>query len=144
MYINQYTRFGYVEGLGDEEIPVWLAPYVNVAALARSTAVLESQVAKPEPALAALARRVAETASVARVAAHVNNEAFSAGVNATFAADFEEYCGTPPHPHRLDEAALIAAIIASSLPTQDPAKAVLVARVEQLQRLRAQAAKAAA
>ena len=27
--INGFTRFGTVEGLGDEEIPWWLAPYVR-------------------------------------------------------------------------------------------------------------------
>jgi hypothetical protein len=41
MLINSYTRFGFVEGLGDEEIPWWIAPYVrDFAALAKSTAVL--------------------------------------------------------------------------------------------------------
>jgi len=84
MFINQYTRFGLVEGLGDEEIPWWIAPYVrDFAALARSTAVLENLTAKPETALASLTRRVAETASVARVAAHVKNEALSAGVSSS-------------------------------------------------------------
>lgn len=145
MFINQYTRFSLVEGLGDEEIPWWIAPYVrDFAALARSTAVLENLTAKPETALISLTRRVAETASVARVAAHVKNEALSAGVGATLAADFDEFCGTPPHPHRLDQAALIASLIASSLQAHDPAKAVLVAQVERLQRLRAQSASAAA
>jgi hypothetical protein len=41
MFINSYTRFGLVEGLGDEEIPWWIAPYVrDFAALAKSTVVL--------------------------------------------------------------------------------------------------------
>jgi hypothetical protein len=81
MLINSYTRFGHVEGLGDEEIPWWIAPYVrDFAALARSTAVLENLTAKHETALVSLTRRVAETVSVARVAAHVKNEALSAGV----------------------------------------------------------------
>jgi len=146
MLINQYTRFGYVEGLGDEEIPWWIAPYVrDLAALAKSTAVLENLAAKPETALASLTRRVAETAAVARVAAHVKgNEALSVGVSAALAADFDEFCGTPPRPHRLDQAAFIASLIASSLQANDPAKAVLVAQVERLQKLRAQSASAAA
>jgi hypothetical protein len=145
MLINQYTRFGYVEGLGDEEIPWWIAPYVrDFAALARSTALLDNLTAKSETALVSLTRRVAETASVARVAAHVKNEALSAGVGAALAADFDEFCGTPPHPHRLDQAALIASLIASSLQSHDPAKAVLVAQVERLQGLRAQALATAA
>jgi hypothetical protein len=145
MLINQYTRFGYVEGLGDEEIPWWIAPYVrDFAALARSTALLDNLTAKSETALVSLTRRVAETASVARVAAHVKNEALSAGVSAALAADFDEFCGTPPHPHRLDQAALIASLIASSLQSHDPAKAVLVAQVERLQGLRAQALATAA
>ena len=146
MFINQYTRFGYVEGLGDEEIPWWIAPYVrDFAALAKSTAVLENLAAKPETALASLTRRVMETASVARVAAHTKgNEALSAGVSAALAADFDEFCGTPPRPHRLDQAALIASLIASSLQANDPAKAVLVAQVERLQKLRTQSASVAA
>lgn len=146
MLINQYTRFGYVEGLGDEEIPWWIAPYVrDFVALAKSTAVLGNLTAKPETALVSLTRRVAETASIARVAAHVKgNEGLSAGVSGALAADFDDFCGTPPHPHRLDQAALIASLIASSLPANDPAKAALVAQVERLQKLRAQAVSAAA
>jgi hypothetical protein len=43
MLINSYTRFGFVEGLGDEEIPWWIAPYArDFAALAKSTAVLQN------------------------------------------------------------------------------------------------------
>jgi hypothetical protein len=131
MFINQYTRFGLVEGLGDEEITWWIAPYVrDFAALARSTAVLENPSAKHETTLISLTRRVAETASVARVAAQVKNEALSDGVGAALAADFDEFCGTPPHPHRLDQAGLIASLIASSLQAHDPAKAALVAQVD--------------
>jgi hypothetical protein len=146
MFINQYTRFGFVEGLGDEEIPWWIAPYVrDFVALAKSTAVLENLAAKPETALASLTRRVAETAAVARVAVHVKgNDALSGGVSAALAADFDEFCGTPPRPHRLDQAALIASLIASSLQSNDPAKAALVAQVERLQKLRAQSASVAA
>jgi len=146
MLITEYTRFGYVEGLGEEEIPWWIAPYVrDFAALARSTAVLENLTAKPETALVSLTRRVAETAAVARVAAHIKgNEALSTGISGALAADFDEFCGTPPHPHRLDQAALIASLLASSLEENDPAKAVLVAQVERLQKLRGQAASAAA
>lgn len=146
MLINQYTRFGLVEGLGDEEIPWWIAPYVrDYAALAKSTAVLENLAAKPETALVSLTRRVAETAAVARAAAHVKgNDGLSAGAGATLVADFDEFCGTPPRPHRLDQAALIASLIASSLPANDPAKAALVAQVERLQKLRAQVVSVAA
>ncbi|HKV92076.1 MAG TPA: hypothetical protein VJW20_05970 [Candidatus Angelobacter sp.] len=146
MLITQYTRFGYVEGLGDEEIPWWIAPYVrDFVALAKSTAVLENLTAKPETALASLTRRVAETAGVARVAAHVKgNEALNAGISGALAADLDEFCGTPPRPHRLDQAALIASLIASSLQANDPAKAVLVAQVERLQNLRGQSVSAAA
>jgi hypothetical protein len=146
MLINSYTRFGYVEGLGDEEIPWWIAPYVhNLTALAKSTAVLENLAAAPEPALAALTRRLAETAAVARVAAHVKgNEALTAGVSATLAAEIDEYCGTPPRPHRLHQAGLAVSLIASSLQANDPAKAVLVSQAERLQRLRGQAAATAA
>jgi hypothetical protein len=145
-FINQYTHFGVVEGLGDEEIPWWIAPYVrDFATLAKSTAVLENLTAKPETALVALTRRVAETAAVARVAAHARgNEALAAGVNGALTADFDEFCGTPPRPHRLDQAALIASLIAASLPAHDPAKTVLVAQVERLQKLRNQATTAAA
>ena len=66
MFINSYTRFGLVEGLGDEEIPWWIAPYVrDFAALAKSTAVLNPAAAH-EPALASFTRRIAGTAAVAR------------------------------------------------------------------------------
>lgn len=148
MLINSYTRFGYVEGLGDEEIPWWIAPYVrDFVALAKSTAVLQNlnPAAAHEPALAAFTRRIAETAAVARVAAHVKgNEGLSAGVSAALAAEIDEFCGTPPRPHRLDQAALIASLIAASLETNDPAKAALVNQVERLQqKLQGQQAAAA-
>jgi hypothetical protein len=147
MLINSYTRFGFVEGLGDEEIPWWIAPYVrDFAALAKSTAVLQSlnPAAAPEPALASLTRRLAETAAVARVAAHVKgNEALAAGVSAALAADIEEYCGTPPRPHRLHQAALAVSLIAASLEVNDPAKTVLVNQAERLQKLEGQLAAAA-
>ena len=137
MLINSYTRFGLVEGLGDEEIPWWIAPYVrDFAALAKSTAVLQNlnPVAAHEPALASLTRRIGETAAVARVAAHVKgNDALSAGVNATLAAEIDEFCGTPPRPHRLNQAALAVSLIAASLEANDPAKTVLVNQAERLQ-----------
>ncbi len=148
MLINRFTRFGSVEGLGDELIPWWLAPYVrNFTELAKSTAVLQSlsSAAAPEPALAAFARRIAETAAVARVAAHVKgNDALAAGVNAAIAAEIEEFCGTPPRPHRLGQAALAVSLIASSLEANDPAKTALVNQAERLQqKLQGQSAAAA-
>lgn len=145
MLINQYTRFGYVEGLGDEEIPWWIAPYVhNFAALAKSTVVLENLKATPEPALASLTRRLSETAAVARVAAHVKgNEGLAAGVNAALTAEIDEFCGTPPRPRPLQQAALAVSLVAASLPAGDPAKTALVTQAERLQKLGAQAAAAA-
>jgi hypothetical protein len=138
--INGYTRFGYVEGLGDEEIPWWIAPYVrDFAALARSSAVLEATAhaaagPAPEPALMALTTRLAQTAAVARVAAHVDGgKQLSAGVSGALSADIDEFCGTPPRPHHLQQAALAVALIASSLGAKDPAKAALIAEAERLQ-----------
>jgi hypothetical protein len=148
MLINSYTRFGLVEGLGDEEIPWWIAPYVrDFAALAKSTAVLQNlnPAAAHEPALASLTRRIGETAAVARVAAHMKgNEALAAGVSAALAAEIDEFCGTPPHPHRLNQAALAVSLIAASLKANDPAKTVLVDQAERLQqKLQGQQAAAA-
>jgi len=148
MFINSYTRFGLVEGLGDEEIPWWIAPYVrDFAALAKSTAVLQNlnPAAVHEPALASFTRRIAETATVARVAAHVKgNEGLSAGVSAALAAEIDEFCGTPPRPHRLTEAALAVSLIAASLEANDPAKTALVNQAERLQqKLQGQQAAAA-
>jgi len=132
--INGFTR-RMVEGLGDEEVPGWLAPHVrDFAALARSSAVLE---AKNNAALQRLAQRIGEIAGVARVAAHMKgNEGLAGGVNSALAAEIDEFCGTPPHPHRLDQAALAVALIASSLEANDPAKAALVAQADRLQGLR--------
>ena len=146
MLINQYTRFGMVEGLGDEEIPWWIAPYVrDFVTLAKSTAVLENLNAVAEPAVVALTRRVAETAAVARIAARMKgNDAFSASVSAALAADFDEFCGTPPRRHRLDQALLVVSLIASSLEANDPAKTALVSQAERLQRLQSQATATAA
>jgi hypothetical protein len=139
---GNYARLGsMVEGLGDEEIPWWIAPYVrNFAELAKSAAVIDAQrkAAPIPPALASLTRRLAQTAAIARVAAHVKgNEGLAAGVSASMAADIDEYCGTPPRPHHIDQAGLVASLIASSLEANDPAKAALVAQAERLQRMRA-------
>src|SRR6478736_6095585 len=72
LVINGFTRFGMVEGLSDEEIPWWLAPYVrDIATLARSSAVLEARNNAAAEKLASLARRISEIAGVARVAAHM-------------------------------------------------------------------------
>jgi len=135
--INGFTRFGMVEGLGDEEIPWWLAPYVrDAAALARSSAVLE---AKNNAAAERLARRISEIAGVARVAAHMKgNEGLAGGVNSALTAEIDEFCGTPPRPHHLNQAALAVALIASSLEANDPAKAALVAQADRLQGLKGQ------
>jgi hypothetical protein len=146
MLINQYTRFSMVEGLGDEEIPWWIAPYVrDLAALAKSTVALENLAAKPDAALASFTRRLSETAAVARVAVHMKgNEALTAAISAAVAAEIDEFCGTPPKPHRLEQAGLAVSLLASSLEVTDPAKAVLVSQAERLQRLRGQSTAAAA
>ena len=137
LVINGFTRFGMVEGLGDEEIPWWLAPYVrDAAALARSSAVLE---AKNNAAAERLARRISEIAGVARVAAHMRgNEGFASGVSSALTAEIDEFCGTPPRPHHLNQAVLAVALIASSLEANDPAKAALVAQADRLQGLKGQ------
>ena len=137
LVINGFTRFGMVEGLGDEEIPWWLAPYVrDAAALARSSAVLE---AKNNAAAERLARRISEIAGVARVAAHMRgNEGFASGVNSALTAEIDEFCGTPPRPHHLNQAELAVALIASSLEANDPAKAALVAQADRLQGIKGQ------
>jgi hypothetical protein len=98
-----------------------------------------------EPALAAFARRIAQTASVARVAAHVKgNDALGAGVGAALVSEIDEFCGTPPHPHRLTQAALTVSLIAAGLEANDPAKTVLVNQAERLQqKLQGQQAAAA-
>ena len=147
LLVNGYTRFGTVEGLGDEEIPWWIAPYVrDFANLAKSSAVTEAQrgAAEVEPALAAFTQRLAQTAAVAHVAANIKgNEGFAAGVSATLAADIDEYCGTPPRPKHVNQAALAVSLIAASLPANDPAKAALVSQAERLQSLRGKLSAAA-
>ena len=138
--INASSRLGYVDGLGDEEIPWYLAPYVrDFAALAKSTAVFEATRAAaaaplPQPSLMALASRLSRTAAVARVATHVEGgKAMVAGVSSSMRADIEEYCGTPPRPHHLGQAALAVALLASSLEEKDPVKVLLVGEAERLQ-----------
>lgn len=147
LLINARTRFGMVEGLGDEEIPWWIAPYVrDFAGLAKSSAVSEAQrsAVEVEPSLAALTQRIAQTAAVAHVAANVKgNEGFAAGVSATLAADIDEYCGTPPRPKHINQAGLAVSLIAAGLPANDPAKAALVSQAERLQKLRGQMSAAA-
>lgn len=136
-----------VKGLGDEEIPWWIAPYVrDLAALAKSTVLIDVQrdSSRVEPALANLTERLAQTAAVARVAAHVKgNEGLSAGVSATLAADIDEFCGTPPRPHHVNQAGIAVSLIAASLEVNDPAKLALVAQAERLQKLRGQFSAAA-
>ena len=146
LVINGFTRFGMVEGLSDEEIPWWLAPYVrDIATLARSSAVLEARNNAAAEKLASLARRISEIAGVARVAAHMKgNEGLASGVNSALTAEIDEFCGTPPRPHPLSHAALAVALIASSLEANDPAKAALVAQADRLQKLGGQHAATAA
>lgn len=143
--LTSYTRFGTVEGLGDEEIPWWLAPYVrNFVSLAESSALIDAHKAGAGPVLGSLARRLMQTAAVARVAAHVKgNDAMAEGVSAALAADIDEFCGTPPRPHHLEQAGLLVALIASNLEAGDPAKSALVAQAGRLQKLRGQMAVAA-
>jgi hypothetical protein len=142
---NNFHRM--VEGLGDEEIPWWIAPYVrDFAALAKSSAVTEAQrtATAVEPALASLTQRLAQTAAVARVAAHVKgNEGLAAGVGSALAAEIDEFCGTPPRPHHVNQAGLVVAVLAASLEARDPAKSALAAQAERLQKLRGQSAAAA-
>jgi hypothetical protein len=138
---GSYSQWGrMVEGLGDEEIPWWIAPYVrNFAEVANSQALIETQqhAAPVGAALASLTLRLAQTVAIARVAVHVKgNEGLAAGVSATLAADIDEFCGTPPHPHRLNQAGLAVSLIAASFEANDPAKAALVAQAERLQALR--------
>ena len=138
--INTRTRFGTVEGLGDEEVPWWIAPYVrDFVGLARSEAVRNAArgapgEAKVEFALENLAARIAQTAAVARVAVHVENgKQLAAGVGSALRAEIDEYCGTPPRPHHVGQAALAVALVASGLDEKDPAKAVLIEEAGRLQ-----------
>jgi hypothetical protein len=129
----------YVEGLGDEEIPWWIAPYVrDFVGLAKSTAlaaVTGRAGSNPMPgSLRILSQRIASMASVARAAALTpGGTPLMAGVNAAIRAEIEEYCGTPPRPHRLTEAALVLSLVAASLSEKDAAKGVLVDQVAKLQ-----------
>ena len=145
LLISSYTRFGrMVEGLGDEEIPWWIAPYVrDFAALAKSSVLIDDHYDESalETALACLTRRLAQAAAVAHVAAYVNgNEDLTAGVSATMAADIDEYCGTPPRPRHVNQAGLAVSLLAASLAANDPAKLALIAQAERLQTLRSQMA----
>lgn len=140
---GSYSQWGrMVEGLGDEEIPWWIAPYVrNFAELAKGQAVIDTQRQNTPigPALESLTLRLAQTAAIARVAVHVNgNEGLAAGVSATLTADIDEFCGTPPRPHHVNLAGLAVSLIAASLEAGDPAKAALVGQAERLQSLRNQ------
>jgi hypothetical protein len=143
MFIQgSYSQWGrMVEGLGDEDIPWWIAPYVrNFGEVAKSQSLLDSQVhaAPVESGLASLSLRLAQTAAIARVAVHIKgNEGLAAGVSATLAADLDEFCGTPPRPHHLNQAGLAVSLIAAGLEANDPAKVALVAQAERLQSLRA-------
>ena len=137
--ISGYTRFGTVEGLGDEEIPWWIAPYVrDFAALARSTALLEAaQRVRSDPMPGrALSARIVEAAAIARVAARMGEggKQLLAGVTSVLRAEIDDYCGTPPRPHLVVQAALAVSLIASSLRENDAAKPLLVAEAEKLQK----------
>jgi len=138
--INTRSRFGTVEGLGDEEVPWWIARDVrDFVGLARSSAVRNAARGEPgevrvEFALESLAARIAQTAAVARVAAHVENgKQLVAGVGSALRAEIDEYCGTPPRPHHVGQAALAVALVAAGLDEKDPAKAVLVEEASRLQ-----------
>ena len=73
--------------------------------------------------------RLAQTAEIARVAIHAkDNVGLATGVSATLAADIDEFCGTPPQPHQVNQAGLAVSLIAARLEANDPAKAVLVAQ----------------
>ncbi|MGA8739644.1 MAG: hypothetical protein WB561_00495 [Terracidiphilus sp.] len=143
LLVNSYTRFGrMVEGLGDEEIPWWIAPYVrDFAALAKSSVLIDDHDDEPgvESALLSLTRRLAQAAAVAHVVANVKgNEDFTAGISATMAADIDEYCGTPTLPRHVNQAGLAVSLLAASLAANDPAKLALIAQAERLQKLRGQ------
>src|SRR3569623_405425 len=121
-FMNAYGRRGFLDGLGDEQIPWWIAPHVrDFVALAKSSAVRSAVLAAaanppPQPALEALTARVAQTAAAARVAAHVEGgRQRAAGVTSARRADIDEFCGTPPRPPHLAEAALAVALLASGL-----------------------------
>jgi len=140
--IRESVGLGKVEGLGDEEVPWWIAPYVrNFVALAKSSAVLElsrgaDAERTPGPALTALTVRLSQTAAFARVVAHLTDgKQLAGGISAALAAEIDEYCGTPPRPHHLGQAALAVALLASSLQQKDPAKAMLVAEADRLQQM---------
>ena len=139
-FLHAYGRRGFVEGLGDEEIPWWIAPYVSdFVGLARSEAVRAATLAAaanptPLPALEALVARVAQTAAAARIAVHVEGgKQLAAGVTSALRADIDGYCGTPPRTRHVSEAALAVSLLASGLEDRDPAKAVLVGEAERLQ-----------
>ena len=137
---NFGVKQGMVEGLGDESIPWWLAPYVrDFTGLAKSSAVAKAVAAHaanptPQPALAELVGRISELVPVARASAYIKeNQALAAGAGAALRADIDLYCGTPPRPHHLLEAALAVSLVASSLHETDAAKPLLVAETERLQ-----------
>lgn len=138
MIVNGFHAH-FVEGLGDEEIPWWIAPYVrNFAELAKSQGIARVE-SNPMPgvALASLAFKLSQTAAVARVAAHVKGgEGLSGGASAAMEDEIDLYCGTPPRPHHIDQAGLVVALLAAGLDAKDPAKAALVGQAERLQGMR--------
>ena len=117
LVFGSYSQGGgrMVEGLGDEEIPWWIAPYVrNFAEVAKSQTSIEAQVHTElvGPASASLTLRLTQTAAIARVAVHVKgNEGLAAGVSTTLAAEIDEFCGTPPRPHDLNQAGLAVSVL---------------------------------
>jgi hypothetical protein len=140
LFRNLGTKQGTVDGLGDESVPWWLAPYVrDFGALARSGAVAKARTAYaanpvPQLALLELVGRITELVPVARASAHVReSKAIALGVSGALSADIDFYCGTPPRPHHVREAALAVSLVAASLHESDSAKAVLVAEADRLQ-----------
>lgn len=140
MFFRNSFGQGWVDGLGDESIPRRIAPYVrDFTALAKSSvlAITRSGYAAgptPQPAFAELVGRITELVPVARAGAYVKeNRAFAAGVAAALSADIDFYCGTPPRPHHLMEAALAVSLVAASLSEADAAKALLIGETERLQ-----------
>jgi hypothetical protein len=138
----------YVEGLGDEEVPWWIGPYVrDLVGLARSSAIYNATfnadragqgIPTPQPARAALLARIVEVAAFARIASHIQGGSqWSAGAGAALQADTDEFCGTPPRPRQVGEAALAVALVAASLSEKDPARNILINETERLQKLAA-------
>jgi hypothetical protein len=140
LFRNFGANRGVVDGLGDESVPWWLAPYVrDFGALARSSAIAKARTAQatnaaPTLAFAELVGRISDLVPVARANAHIKEtRALAVGVGGALSADIDFYCGTPPRPHHLLEAALAVSLVAANLHESDSAKALLVSEADRLQ-----------